>query len=1015
MWRGNDNTDLIRKNAPYFTYPDGKYFPSSIRLKEAMIAFFGQKTEFVLDWNKNSESTYRSFDTYYTPSDVKWFWTYLKSKYGDAVKNAPTGTAFSKWVKELHEKQDRERRAPIPERFKDPGYSLPGYNFCGPKNSMDYVPTTMLDSLCQYHDLIYGYRPNSLERDDDKEFTTMLNLWAQANAGDGWTGPTYYEKQHVIPFIKGVFAAKDAVGSESPWTKAIIPSILKNYVTNFKKAITDPQGGSDFSQLARAKDNPLVSIDNMYDHAFIETNDKRDPTRNRQYAALNDALDDLEDVKKWWNRQSILHPDAQRPGYRIPEILWSWSEDPSKLMWSNLAMDTVPYAVHKSYESRSHIFDGVDWEPIHAVWSTLDDPSRQNVDIPGQRQIYKTYDSLEAADKAAKELIAKQQLEEGKTGEKRTRTDDTEEEYEEKKPRLDYVENVDPDEVTRQPDEDVIRPASPDTARRVGEEALAGAREIGRSKEVKEEVVLTEIQPDGTVEQVVEQVPTQEEMPNKNTTESGQLVGGVTMNLGPPRSLISLKRQHFTCDVIIRDFHLLDYALGSTIFEGEWVDRTPLNYSSAGISSKICLDRFTKAKRVAAQCLPLDIPSMCLDHKARYDLANMPWNKIKFMGGNIAIHGMRHKENQTINQSRLAYTDGGPGMNNIDRKIMWKMYDRERDYNWIYEANPATGTPITDFKAAVSRDTVALTNVDLLTEKAEERRKIRLGQAITAWNKDGLKKFLPQLIKLTTDQGDHGIGSVNGDRLYESMNDHALAEGPLEFPMMGWPYYVRNPTRDLAFNDLYTPKTAGYLAEEVADISFVGLNYPTMKEVWERNREIRASKISGVDPWTATSKFGLTHSAPYKHSVTTPSKADPHTSSHCAMIHVPSLPLYDGKSNYSAIACDLVVRGTFEMDFTCPKDVQKQTSPGALGEIWDDCVDSSICPFGGYGLENFSMSRVQWVSGVGQYIEAKMLINAEKSTYTVGKETKIKWTPAIEKVYGVKDQGSLLTVSGSDA
>lgn len=61
------------------------------------------------------------------------------------------------------------------------------------------------------------------------------------------------------------------------------------------------------------------------------------------------------------------------------------------------------------------------------------------------------------------------------------------------------------------------------------------------------------------------------------------------------------------------------------------------------------------------------------------------------MGGSIQMHAPRHKENQTINATRLAYTDGGPGLNNIDRKIMWKMYDRERDYNWIYDAhNQAT-------------------------------------------------------------------------------------------------------------------------------------------------------------------------------------------------------------------------------------------------------------------------------------------------------------------------------------
>lgn len=53
---------------------------------------------------------------------------------------------------------------------------------------------------------------------------------------------------------------KDAVGSESPWTKTIISSILKNYVAKFKQAITDPNGGSDFSQLARAKESPLIQL-----------------------------------------------------------------------------------------------------------------------------------------------------------------------------------------------------------------------------------------------------------------------------------------------------------------------------------------------------------------------------------------------------------------------------------------------------------------------------------------------------------------------------------------------------------------------------------------------------------------------------------------------------------------------------------------------------------------------------------------------------------------------------------
>lgn len=55
------------------------------------------------------------------------------------------------------------------------------------------------------------------------------------------------------------------------------------------------------------------------------------------------------------------------------------------------------------------------------------------------------------------------------------------------------------------------------------------------------------------------------------------------------------------------------------------------------------------------------------------------------------------------------------------------------------------------------------------------------------------------------------------------MQDYALSEGPLEFPMVGWPYYVRNP---------FVAKDADttYTGQHVANVSFVGLNYPTMKE-----------------------------------------------------------------------------------------------------------------------------------------------------------------------------------------
>jgi hypothetical protein len=67
-----------------------------------------------------------------------------------------------------------------------------------------------------------------------------------------------------------------------------------------------------------------------------------------------------------------------------------------------------------------------------------------------------------------------------------------------------------------------------------------------------------------------------------------------------------------------------------------------------------------------------------------------------------------------------------------------------------------------------------------------------------------------------------------------------------------------------------------------------------------------------------------------------------------------------------------------------------------------------------YGLKFVSQNRVQWVSGVGQYIKADLLDKAEKGVTTDIPPATIS-TPAKAKVYGEKDRGSLNTVSGSDA
>jgi hypothetical protein len=453
MWgiarEGEEYPDLLLKSAPYFGNAEGQNRPAWFRLEEAIQAFFGDNIRVTWKNEKDSERKFKWNDR----SDLIWFWHYFKAHYAEWGKINPYLKDLANYIKNHHHDELR-KRSPVKAR----GYTIPGYNFCGPKNSLDFVPTTMLDAICMYHDLVYAHRPHSLEKDDDKEFNIYIDLWQKANIGDGWTGPTVYERQTVIPFIKSIFKMKNAVGSERPWTKALIPSFLRDYVINFKQYITDPHF-SDKRQMGLLRHSPLIALENMIDNSFASA--RKDRLLDKQYIALNEAIEHMDDVKKFWNEQAQKHPEARHlafkeftkyeydnpmerwlpgmliPQYiasadtfilnfhgydgkvwpiyfvrdaRVPDILWSWSENPSKMMWSDLANAEVPYAVHKSYESRAQVIEGIDWEPIYTAWSTLEDPSRQLVDSPGQRQIYKTYASQEEANEAAKVLIEQEKL-----------------------------------------------------------------------------------------------------------------------------------------------------------------------------------------------------------------------------------------------------------------------------------------------------------------------------------------------------------------------------------------------------------------------------------------------------------------------------------------------------------------------------------------------------------------------------------------------------------------------------
>ncbi|KZS20536.1 Uncharacterized protein APZ42_012750 [Daphnia magna] len=102
------------------------------------------------------------------------------------------------------------------------------------------------------------------------------------------------------------------------------------------------------------------------------------------------------------------------------------------------------------------------------------------------------------------------------------------------------------------------------------------------------------------------------------------------------------------------------------------------------------------------------------------------------------------------------------------------------------------------------------------------------------------------------------------------------------------------------------------------------------------------------------------------------SKAGTNTSSHCGMIHIPPLPLYDSTTTSEALHTDLCISGTFELDFTAPKD--------------------SVHLYANQALDGFKSNRAQWLTGARQFIKSSMLKKSDKD-----------FNAAIDIVYGTND------------
>lgn len=146
----------------------------------------------------------------------------------------------------------------------------------------------------------------------------------------------------------------------------------------------------------------------------------------------------------------------------------------------------------------------------------------------------------------------------------------------------------------------------------------------------------------------------------------------------------------------------------------------------------------------------------------------LPMRRIKVLGGGIKFSGLRIMENEVAPTSNLKYVQSNP-IQNMDRKIMWKMFDRERDFQWNF----------IDKKSMSETRTLRKWDVDILTSNILRKEGGNLGN-LTKWS----EKSLAMVIMVSDD-----TDMLKTSRLFE-LKDHPIADGELEFPIMGNPFWM---------------------------------------------------------------------------------------------------------------------------------------------------------------------------------------------------------------------------------
>lgn len=224
---------------PIVLKPKGKFFsdgernkPPKPNLRTLATYLFVQNVKFTyyIDYDPDSRKSrveVRKGDFLCHDDNSDYVWEYFKENYLPIIRVDTNEDHLADLIHNYHEDK-KAKRAPS---VHNKGFTLPGYNFCGPGNSLDYVPTSTLDALCQMHDLLYTNTDNP-ERVD----TFLININAWSNAFELYMNyfDYYFETTVVIPWIVRLFQMKESISNERHWAKALTPAVLKDFLSKFK-------------------------------------------------------------------------------------------------------------------------------------------------------------------------------------------------------------------------------------------------------------------------------------------------------------------------------------------------------------------------------------------------------------------------------------------------------------------------------------------------------------------------------------------------------------------------------------------------------------------------------------------------------------------------------------------------------------------------------------------------------------------------------------------------------------